>query len=281
MRVLAKLKTYWTLLPFLIIVLLFELLPLASVILRSFGTGTGGVTIQHYIDIFSKQIYLTAIRNSLWVSIVSAVAGIVISFITAMAIHYSSKRVQNAFMSLLNMTSGFAGLPLAFAYIILLGTSGVLVLIGKEIGFGPLANFNLYSSMGLALIYIYFQIPLGTLLLIPSFHAIRSEWRESAALMKANSLQFWLRVGVPTLVPSIIGTFTMLFANALAAFATAYMLILNNVPLLPVKISEMFISDMRQRPEFGSALSVTMLAIMLVALGLSNIVKRLCDKEGK
>ena len=62
-----------------------------------------------------------------------------------------------------NMTSNFSGVPLAFAFIILLGFNGALTLLLKQAGL--IGDFNLYSKSGLILVYSYFQIPLGVLLL--------------------------------------------------------------------------------------------------------------------
>ena len=69
----------------------------------------------------------------------------------------------------------------------------------------------------------------------------------------------------------------MLFANALTAYTTPYMLI-NNFPLFTIKISQMFVGDLKSRPELGSALSIVMLLIMLLVIGLSNLVKRAYTK---
>lgn len=276
---LSSLKYYWTLLPFLVLVCMFELVPLATMIIRSFSKDKGsGFTFEHYLTIFEKQIYLTAIKNSLGLTLFAAVAGMIIVFLLAMALSNSKKKMRGVYMSMLTLTSNFAGLPLAFSFITMLGYSGVFVLIGKQLGIQSLAEYNLYTVSGLALIYIYFQIPMGTLLLLPAFEGIHKEWKESAALMKANSFQFWWKVGIPVMMPSIAGTFTMLFANALTAYATPFMLIANSIPLLPVKISDMFVGDLRSRPELGSALSITMLLIMLLVIGLSNLVKRAYTK---
>jgi len=98
-------------------------------------------------------------------------------FFGAGAACHAGAGTRRVFMSVLNMTSNFAGIPLAFASIILLGGSGVLVLLGKQLGFAPLAEYNMYSFSGLLLIYVYFQVPVATILLIPSFDALHKEWR--------------------------------------------------------------------------------------------------------
>lgn len=270
-------KTYWfALLPFAVIVLLFELIPLATIVARSFfPQGEIGFTLQNYIDIFSKKLYRDAVLNSIQISAVSSVIGIVIAFFGAKAAHGATAQNRNLFMSILNMTSNFAGVPLAFAFIILLGNVGVLVMLGKHLGLNWLASFDVYSYSGLLLTYIYFQTPLATLLLLPAFDGLKKEWSESVSLMGGSGFYYWIRVGLPNLLPSILETFSMLFANAIAAYATAYALLAGNYSLLPIRVSEQFVGDVIQRKEFGSALAVTLMILMVLVTIVNNaILKR-------
>ena len=89
---------------------------------------------------------------------------------------------------------------------------------------GIIEDFNLYSKTGLIILYTYFQIPLGVLLLYPAFDALRDDWRESASLLGASTWDFWRHIGIPVLTPALLGTFVILLANALGAYATVYAL---------------------------------------------------------
>lgn len=263
------------LLPFVIVVFFFEIIPLFTVLLRSFmPVGEIGITFNHYFLIFSKRLYQQAIINSLLVALVSAFIGIFIAFFGAKAANSTSSRSKTFFMSILNMTSNFAGIPLAFAYIIMFGNVGVFVMIGKQLGISGLANIELYNVWGLTLTYIYFQIPLATLLLIPAFEGIRKEWGEAVSLLGGSRIQFWAKVGIPVLLPSLFGTLSVLFANAIAAYATAYALLQNNFSLLPIRISEQFVGDVVQRKEFGSALAVVLMLLMVLAVSINNRMLR-------
>lgn len=268
---------YKMIIPFFVIVGFFEIIPIGNMTIRSFLDSDLRFTFQNYLTVFTKPVYLVAIRNSLILSFVSSLMGLLIAFLTVLSIPSLSDRVRGVFLAMLNMLSNFAGLPLAFAFMIIFGSSGVLTLLAKQVGFGPLADFQLYSIQGLIAVYVYFQIPLGILLLLPGLAGIRKEWKEAAFLLKANSLQFWLRVGIPMFLPSLLGTFSMLFANALAAYATAYLLVVTNIPLLPIQIANMYIGDLRQRPELGSALSITLLLIMLLVIWVTNVLKKRFD----
>ncbi len=279
-----KKKTYIYLLalvPFLIVAMLYEIVPLITVIVKSFQPDGGtGFTLENYQSVFSKLLYQKAIINSIKISLTSAVAGIIIAFLGARAAHQHQGKLNHVFMTVLNMVSNFAGIPLAFAYMILLGNAGLVVNIGKELGINALSTYNLYTMNGMSLIYIYFQIPLSTLLLIPAFDGVQKQWKEACTLLGGTQGTFWRKVGIPVLMPSILGTFSVLFANALAAYATIYALMMDNIALLPVQIAGCFTGEVKIRAGLGGALSVVMMAIMVIMILITNGLSRRFQKGG-
>ncbi|GAB6400722.1 ABC transporter permease [Coprococcus catus] len=279
-----KKKTYIYLLalvPFLIVAMLYEIVPLITVIVKSFQPDGGtGFTLENYQSVFSKLLYQKAIINSIKISLTSAVAGIIIAFLGARAAHQHQGKLNHVFMTVLNMVSNFAGIPLAFAYMILLGNAGLVVNIGKELGINALSTYNLYTMNGMSLIYIYFQIPLSTLLLIPAFDGVQKQWKEACTLLGGTPGIFWRKVGIPVLMPSILGTFSVLFANALAAYATIYALMMDNIALLPVQIAGCFTGEVKIRAGLGGALSVVMMAIMVIMILITNGLSRRFQKGG-
>ena len=281
---LMKKKTYIYLLalvPFLIVAMLYEIVPLITVIVKSFQPDGGtGFTLENYQSVFSKLLYQKAIINSIKISLTSAVAGIIIAFLGARAAHQHQGKLNHIFMTVLNMVSNFAGIPLAFAYMILLGNAGLVVNIGKELGINALSTYNLYTMNGMSLIYIYFQIPLSTLLLIPAFDGVQKQWKEACTLLGGTPGIFWRKVGIPVLMPSILGTFSVLFANALAAYATIYALMMDNIALLPVQIAGCFTGEVKIRAGLGGALSVVMMAIMVIMILITNGLSRRFQNGG-
>ena len=263
------------LVPFLLVAFLYEIIPLIMIVINSFQPDAGGgFTLENYQTVFSKLLYRKAIFNSIKISLTSAIIGIIIAFIGAKAAHQHGGKLNSVFMTVLNMVSNFAGIPLAFAYMILLGNAGFMVSVGKELGIEALANYNLYTTSGMSLIYVYFQIPLSTLLLIPAFEGVRKEWKEACTLLGGGQTTFWTKVGVPVLMPSILGTFSVLFANALAAYATAYALMMNNISLLPIQIAGCYTGEVKIRTGLGGALSVTMMIIMIIMIFITNGLSR-------
>lgn len=273
-----KVKNTITMLPLLILALFFIFLPIASMLKDSFTMPeAGGFTLDNYKTILTDSVYIVATKNSIYLSLISSVVGLILSFFIAYSINEIGKKGQNRVLSILNMVSNFVGLPLYFAFVVILGNTGVFVLALRAIGINLSSVFRLYSMDGLMLLFIYFQIPLGSLMLVPAFQAIQPAWREAAELLEAPPWKFWTRIGIPVLMPSILDTFGLLFANAITAYATVILLVTTSIPLLPVKITTMFTGEMTQQKEMGSALAIWMVFLMLLAIAVCNFIKkRLC-----
>lgn len=148
----------------------------------------------------------------------------------------------------------------------------------KYFGWDMLSHFNLYSWSGMVLIYVYFQLPLAVMMLYPIYQGIQAQWKEAAFLLGASPAQFWLKIGVPIISPSIAGTFSILFANAMGAYASAYALAGSTYNLVTIRIGALTTGDIFAKPELGSAvaciLGVTLVIALLINEWLTRKIRR-------
>ena len=129
-----------------------------------------------------------------------------------------------------------------------------------NLGFNPYDHgFTLFTKTGIELVYLYFQIPLMILVIAPAIDGLRREWREAASNLGATPFQFWRYVGLPILMPSLLGALVLLFGNSFAAYATAYGLTGGGVPLVPITIG-FYLS--------GDVLSTTRTSAQALAFGM-------------
>ena len=260
------------LLPFAVFFIVFQIAPLAWVAINSVQSEAGW-GLDNFSKSFASKFYLQALQRSLEISFWSSLFGIVIATLGAYSLRQVDSRLRDFVSAFANMTSNFAGVPLAFAFIILLGFNGALTLLLKQMGL--LEDFSIYSKSGLILVYTYFQIPLGVLLLYPAFDALREDWRESAALLGANHWQYWRHIGLPVLTPALLGTFVILLANALGAYATVYALTTGNFNVLPIRIAGLVAGDISLDPNLASALAMVLVGLMtLVTVVHQWLLKR-------
>jgi len=115
---------------------------------------------------------------------------------------------------------------------------------------------------------MYFQIPLMVLIVTPAIDGLRKEWREAAEILGANIFQYWTKVALPILFPSIMGSFLLLFANAFGAIATAYALTGSSLNIVPIQLYAQIRGDVLHNANLGYALAFG----MIVITGISNVI---------
>jgi putative spermidine/putrescine transport system permease protein len=229
-----------------------------------------GFTLAQYKSVLTNNYILQGFKNSVTLSVISAVVALMVTLFAVYAIMHFSQPVREKILIVTNLTSNFSGIPLAFAFIVLLGNSGLFTLLFEKWEIGALSSFSLYSWSGLLLIYIYFQLPLALMLLYPIYDGIQQQWKEAAALLGASTFQFWIKIGIPVMLPGIVGTFSVLFANAMGAYASAYALTSSNYNLVAIRIGALIKGDIFAQPELASAIAVLLAVTMVTAMLISE-----------
>lgn len=265
----SKKQTFVWIVPFLVLILLFFVVPLLYMVLSSFSN-SDGFTLNQYKTVLTNSYILQGFQNSITLAAASALIALVVTLFAVYAIMGFSEPVRERVLIISNLTSNFSGIPLAFAFIVLLGNSGLFTLLFDKWGIHAFSSFSLYSWSGLLLIYIYFQLPLSLMLLYPIYYGIQQQWKDAAALLGASPFQFWTKIGIPIMLPGIVGTFSVLFANAMGAYASAYALTASNYNLVSIRIGALLSGDIFAQPELASAIAVLLGVTMVTAMLLSE-----------
>lgn len=276
-----RLSVWLGLVPFAAFALLFLILPTLNIVAGAFRDGEGGFTLQNLAGLGQERIV-----NALWLSVrlsfATAVLGCIAGFAIAAAVTRGElpRAFRGPLMSFSGVAANFAGVPLAFAFIATLGRLGfVTVLLREWFGFNLYATgFNLLSFWGLALTYLYFQIPLMILVITPSLDGIKREWREAAESLGASQFTYWRMVVLPILWPALLGALALLFANAFGAVATAMAQTGSSLSLLPIVLFAQIRGDVLQDPGLGYAIAFGMIVLTGVASALSIILRARAER---
>ena len=277
--ILGRLKSKWSnwipLLPFLIFCLVIMVLPLFFMLKGSFTGSEGQFTLEHYAKM-GASIYAKSFRNSILLSGLTAIIGVLLGTVVGYFIfHLSNKWAQELVTALCDVTSNFSGAPLAFAFVVILGSNGILTLaLQKYLNWTIYPEFSIYSFSGLILTYLYFQLPLMVLLIIPAIAGLRHEWREAAQGLGASSFQFWRYIGIPVLAPAITAGLLLLFANAFGAYATAYTLTEFRYPLVTLQLGFLLTGEVFRDPGAGDAMGILTLILMGISIFFYQITTR-------
>ena len=255
--------------PFFAYTFLFLFLPAGSVLLGAFRSVHGGYTFSN-IRLMFDHPYIDAYKTSIEVSLVTALLG---GFV-GLAIAYAALRegtpgwVRSGITTFSGVAANFGGIPLAFAFIATLGPLGVAtVFLKKQLHLDLYGhNFTLFNKTGVEIVYFYFQLPLMILVISPAIDGLKKEWREASANLGGSSWQFWRYVGLPVLMPSILGAIILLFGNAFAAYATAYSLTSGTVNLVPILIGAYYTGNVLNNPHIAQALAFGMFVVLAVMM---------------
>ncbi len=257
--------------PFLVFALLFLIVPTLYLVSGAFFDKAGNLTLANFADLAQPTI-VSAYLISIKVSAASAGLGALAGFLLALAVGRGGlpSWIRTAALTFSGVASNFAGIPLSFAFLATLGRLGLVTIILKAV-FGLdlyRYGFNILSFWGLTLTYLYFQIPLMILIVMPALDGLKGEWSEAAETLGASRWQFWRYIGLPVLWPNILGTLALLFANAFGAIATAYALTGSSLNIVPILLYAQIRGDVLHNENLGAALALG----MVVITGIANLI---------
>ncbi|MBX3014102.1 MAG: ABC transporter permease subunit [Caldilineaceae bacterium] len=267
--------------PFFLFAIALLILPSTSLFVGSFQDNAGAPTLANFRNLLQPNI-VDAYWLSIRVSAVTALGGGLLGFLLAYAITlgHAPAWLRALLTTFSGVASNFAGVPLAFAFVSTLGRTGfVTVLLADWLGFNLYrTGFTLYSFAGLSLTYLYFQFPLMVLIMTPALEGLKREWREAADNLGATGAQYWRLVGLPILLPSLLGAMILLFGNAFGAYATALALTGGRLNLVTILIGAQIRGDVLHDPNLGYALALGMVVIMGLSIALYSWLQRRAER---
>ena len=257
--------------PFFVFALLFLIVPTCMLMVGAFQDKAGNPTLGNLAELLNRPELVASYWISIKISAASAVGGAIVGFFIAHAVVSGALPpwLRPAVMTFSGVASNFAGVPLAFAFVATFGRVGLAtVLLRDWFGVNLYASgFNLLSFWGLTLTYLYFQIPLMVLILVPALDGMKREWREACSILGGGAYHYWRHVGVPVLWPSIMGATLLLFANAFGAVATAYALTGSSLNIVTIQLFAQIRGDVLNDPNLGFALAFGMIVVTCLSNG--------------
>lgn len=263
--------------PLSIVLALFFAVPVIGMTITSLAVpgearGTTTFGLDNFAALGSGSRSL-ALQNSLFLSFASATVAAVLGGICSWAIStVKSKTVDSVTAVISSVLANDGGVPLAFSFIVAVGNTGYFIALMTAVD----PSFTLYSTKGLILMYQYFLIPTMILLTLPSFTALRQQWREANTSLGGTTFTFWRRVGLPVITPALLGAWILMFGAAFGTHASAAVLIgTGALPLIPLEIAGQLAGSAATGGEgVAMALGVTTGVVAVVVLIAFNTLTR-------
>ena len=268
--------------PFAAYIILGLFIPLIAVLIGAFQNSSTGAWTFSNVDLATHGAYLKGFENSLELSLIASIIPGVFGLLIAYAI-FTAKRgkvLRQMVITASGVFANFGGVPLAFLFISSLASTALITGWLNDIGVNLYgAGFTLFDLAGVAVVYMYFQIPLMVLIILPALEGLRPAWREAAENLGARSWSYWRHVGGPVLLPSFLSCLMLLFGSALSAYATAEALTGGTIALVPIQIGTLLNGNVvAGQGNVGKALSLGLVVIIGVLMILYVMLQRRAAK---
>jgi putative spermidine/putrescine transport system permease protein len=276
---LARRRRSWSwfgLLPFFVFVAVFLIWPTIVIAMEAFKNKDGHFGISNLVSAMQDdkgRSFVTTANLSLITALIGGVVGILLAY--AICTLERPRFLKKAVTTFSGVASQLGGVPLAFAFIAALGTRGIITLFFNERLHIDLLNFgSIYTFRGVAIVYLYFQIPLMVIVMLPAIEGLKATYREAAENLGASKFRYWIHVGLPLLAPAAVSGLVLLFANAFSAYATAYALTAGQVNLVSIQIGFYLSGNVLDDPGLGYALAFWMIVFMALAIVIYQLLQR-------
>ncbi|HEV3455027.1 MAG TPA: ABC transporter permease subunit [Thermoanaerobaculia bacterium] len=168
--------------------------------------------------------YRTALVNSLALSAATAAAALVLALPPAWVLARVRFRGRDLLRAAISLPLTFSGVLVGFLMIVMLGRVGAVprlagLLTGRELLAGAA-----YTSAGLFLAYLYFEVPRAVMTLEAALRRFPVELDAAARTLGAGPLDRLLRVWLPLAAPALRATLAITFSASMGSFGVALVL---------------------------------------------------------
>ncbi len=242
-------RSNWVL-PYLIFLVLFVVLPLLLIVMYAFQDSNGGFTFGNIARFFSDSDALGTFAVSIEVAIENTLICIILGYPAAyiLANRQLNKSAVTVILFILPMWIN--------ALMRTLATAELFNMLGFNLGKGTLLFGMVYD-------YLPFMIyPIYNVLL-----KMDESYEEAARDLGATPVQVFLKITLPLSMPGVISGVMMVFMPTVSTFAISEFLTNNKIKLFGTIIQENINSSMWN---YGAALSLFMLVIISITTYLTN-----------
>ncbi|MBN1044627.1 MULTISPECIES: ABC transporter permease [Clostridium] len=264
--------------PYFIWSALFIVIPLIIVLFFSFTTKTSSgysFSLENYNNLFNSQ-YLYIFKQSILLALESTVACLVIGYPASYIISKMNLSKSNFLIMLFILPMWMNFLLRTYAWVPILGKTGLINLLLGKIGIGPISF--LYNDGAVLLGMIYNFLPFMVLPIYTILIKMDQDLINAAHDLGANRFKVFTRVVLPLSMPGIISGITMVFMPAVSTFVISRLLGGGQYMLIGNVIEQQFttMGDWN----FGSAISILMMIIILIFMRIASKFENDDSKEG-
>ena len=218
-----KIRAFLMILPAVLLIVLFLMVPVLRIILPSF-VEDGGFTFSRYAEFLRDPFYLNIVWRTLRLSLATVLICAALAIPTSYYIAKLPMKKKGLMLALATFPLLTNTVVRGFAWITILGKKGVLnnALMGLGLIEEPLKL--LYTEKAILFGMTYLFLPVMITSLVGVMENIDEEIQEAAMSLGANRFTAFFRIVIPLSMPGLIVGGVLVFAGASSAYTTAAML---------------------------------------------------------
>lgn len=264
--------------PYIVWSTLFIVIPLIIIVFFSFTQETASgysFTLENFKRVLNSQ-YVSVFRRSLVLAFQSTVLCLILGYPVAYLISKMKSNRRNILIMLFIVPMWMNFLLRTYAWLPILGKNGVINNFLSAMGLNTI-NI-LYTDAAVLLGMVYNFLPFMILPIYTVLIKMDNSLIDAAADLGANKRQIFTRVIFPLSMPGVITGITMVFMPAVSTFVISRLLGGGQYMLLGNLIETQFttMGDWN----FGSALAIFMMIIILISMAIMNKFEGTESMEG-
>lgn len=264
--------------PYIVWSTLFIVIPLIIIVLFSFTQETASgysFTLENFKRVLNSQ-YISVFKRSLILAFESTVLCLILGYPVAYFISKMKSNKRNILIMLFIVPMWMNFLLRTYAWLPILGKNGVINNFLSAIGLNTI-NI-LYTDAAVLLGMVYNFLPFMILPIYTVLIKMDNSLIDAAADLGANKRQIFTKVIFPLSMPGVITGITMVFMPAVSTFVISRLLGGGQYMLLGNLIETQFttMGDWN----FGSALAIFMMIIILISMAIMNKFEGTESMEG-
>lgn len=264
--------------PYVLWSALFIVIPLILVFFFSFTVEVDNkmvFSLQNYerlINPIYVKVFIRSIILAGGSTIICLLVGYPVAYIISKA--HVSKRNTLILLFILPMWMNF--LLRTYAWVAILGKNGIINSFLGLVGIEPIGL--LYTNFAILLGMVYNFLPFMVLPIYTSLSKMDNDLINAAKDLGASNFQVFTKVIFPLSMPGVVSGITMVFMPAVTTFAISRLLGGGKFMLLGDLIEQQFtvVGDWN----FGSAISIFMMIVILLSMAVMSRFEDESDKEG-
>jgi spermidine/putrescine transport system permease protein len=229
----------------------------------------GGVEYTFTLENFGRvfdPLHAGILLNSTRIAAIATAIAVVIGYAAAFAIAASPRRRQPIllFLAVLPFWSNY--LIRTYAWIVLLNREGLLVTLLRSLGYTGEPPSLLYTEGAVIVGLVYNYLPFVILACYAPLSRLNPELAEASRDLGASAFTTFRRVILPLTLPGIAAGAVFVFVLSIGNFVTPALLGGGRFQMIGNLVYDQFLTA-NDWP-FGAALSMVLIAIMMVLLAL-------------